>query len=581
MNEHWKPRICVWELTLACNQRCGHCGSKAGKPRDDELSTRECLEMVDSLAGLGCEVITLSGGEPTLRADWPEVARAIRKAGMIPNMVSNGYALTEQIAEKMLEVGLSNVAISIDGTQDVHDKIRGKGSFERTHGAIQTLLRVGMPVTVMTTVNTLNQPRLAEIYQIVTDLGVETWRCQLGKAMGHMKSNSDLVIKPRDLLTLTPKLYELDEKGPVKVRIGDSIGYFGPYDTQLRATSWKGKPQRWGGCQAGTQAIGIESNGGIKGCLSMQAFREDDDIFLEGNTREESLETIWNDPNRFSYNRHFSPDNLQGFCGKCTHRLHCRGGARCVAATCSPNLFEDPYCYYRVSQAAMKLPRFLSRAAAAASMMCLVGGVACDKAEDPEPERTCEDVDCKDPQDELFAECCVVAEYGVEPTCEDADCSDPKDPLFNECCVTPAYGVEPTCDEADCSDPKDPLFNECCATADYGVEPTCNEADCSNPKDPLFNECCIALEYGVEPTCDEADCSDPKDPLFDECCATADYGVEPTCDEANCSDPKDPLFNECCAAPEYGVEPPDPDCEDVCCDCDYGVLPDDVAKKCC
>ena len=91
--EKLKPSYCVWELTLACNLRCGHCGSRAGKPRPDELSTSECLGVVKSLAELGCEVITLSGGEPTLRPDWYAIASSIREHGMIPNMVSNGYVL--------------------------------------------------------------------------------------------------------------------------------------------------------------------------------------------------------------------------------------------------------------------------------------------------------------------------------------------------------------------------------------------------------------------------------------------------------------------------------------------------------
>ena len=63
----FRPRNCVWELTLACNLRCVHCGSRAGHVRPRELSTAECLDVVHQLAGLGTELVTLSGGEPTLR----------------------------------------------------------------------------------------------------------------------------------------------------------------------------------------------------------------------------------------------------------------------------------------------------------------------------------------------------------------------------------------------------------------------------------------------------------------------------------------------------------------------------------
>ena len=53
-----------------CNLRCAHCGSAAGRPREDELSSAEALQVVESLARLGTRVVTLSGGEPTLRDDW-------------------------------------------------------------------------------------------------------------------------------------------------------------------------------------------------------------------------------------------------------------------------------------------------------------------------------------------------------------------------------------------------------------------------------------------------------------------------------------------------------------------------------
>ncbi|NVB81718.1 MAG: heme biosynthesis protein, partial [Kofleriaceae bacterium] len=44
--------LAVWEITLACDLACGHCGSRAGRARPDELSTAEALSLVDQLADL-------------------------------------------------------------------------------------------------------------------------------------------------------------------------------------------------------------------------------------------------------------------------------------------------------------------------------------------------------------------------------------------------------------------------------------------------------------------------------------------------------------------------------------------------
>src|SRR6201990_3784063 len=74
--ENYPPVHVVWEITLACNLKCNHCGSRAGKRRADELSTAECLDVVRQLAAAGTREITLIGGEAYLRRDWLEIAAA-------------------------------------------------------------------------------------------------------------------------------------------------------------------------------------------------------------------------------------------------------------------------------------------------------------------------------------------------------------------------------------------------------------------------------------------------------------------------------------------------------------------------
>ncbi|MEA1674931.1 radical SAM protein [Nitrospirillum sp. BR 11163] len=62
------PVHVVWEITLACNLKCQHCGSRAGRPRADELTTAEALDLVDQLAALGTREMTLIGGRPICAA---------------------------------------------------------------------------------------------------------------------------------------------------------------------------------------------------------------------------------------------------------------------------------------------------------------------------------------------------------------------------------------------------------------------------------------------------------------------------------------------------------------------------------
>ena len=60
----YQPITCVWEVTMGCNMRCGHCGSSCEKPLPDELSTDEAFKLIDMLEDIGIEWVTLSGGEP-------------------------------------------------------------------------------------------------------------------------------------------------------------------------------------------------------------------------------------------------------------------------------------------------------------------------------------------------------------------------------------------------------------------------------------------------------------------------------------------------------------------------------------
>ena len=62
------PVHVVWELTLACDLKCLHCGSRAGRRRPGELSTAECLDVVEALAALGTREVSLIG--PCNIRDW-------------------------------------------------------------------------------------------------------------------------------------------------------------------------------------------------------------------------------------------------------------------------------------------------------------------------------------------------------------------------------------------------------------------------------------------------------------------------------------------------------------------------------
>ena len=93
----YRPRFCVWELTLRCNMRCAHCGSAAGMPRENELTTEEAVDLAKQLGALGCERLTLLGGEPLLRKDWEILTKALQDAGVRVNIITNGWLTADRV----------------------------------------------------------------------------------------------------------------------------------------------------------------------------------------------------------------------------------------------------------------------------------------------------------------------------------------------------------------------------------------------------------------------------------------------------------------------------------------------------
>ena len=105
------PVHAVWEITLGCDLKCLHCGSRAGKRRPDELSTGECLELVEQLASLGTREVTLIGGEAYLRKDWTLIIRSIRDAGMDCTLQSGGLHLNAERIRQATNAGLQGLGI--------------------------------------------------------------------------------------------------------------------------------------------------------------------------------------------------------------------------------------------------------------------------------------------------------------------------------------------------------------------------------------------------------------------------------------------------------------------------------------
>ncbi len=331
------PKTVIWEITFACNMRCLHCGTSAGKKRPDELNTDEALALIDELVGLGAAEIMLSGGEPLIRPDWREMAKRVVADGARVYMITNGFLVTEDVVDDYIDIGFTNVGVSLDGTEKTHNYIRQRpDSWQKATNALKLMSEKNLRSCAVSQVSNINLDELDEIRQILIDCGCKYWRIQLTTSTGRMQEHSNLIMTLDNFPRMIDKILEFKEMPDVRIDVGENIGYFGCKGTQLL----DGMPYL--GCYAGTRAVGIESNGNVKGCLSMQP------QFIEGNIRDTSFTEIWNRPDAFAYNRQFTRETADGFCRECKYLPLCRGGCATTSVSATGKRADNPYCIYRI-----------------------------------------------------------------------------------------------------------------------------------------------------------------------------------------------------------------------------------------
>lgn len=331
---------------MGCNMRCKHCGSACHDALPGELTTEEALRLCDAIGELGLKWITLSGGEPTTRKDWPVIAGRLRELGVVPTMITNGWLFNEEILEQAVRAGVDTIGFSLDGLQETHDFLRREGSYQKTMGAIELCLSRNMNATAITTVNKMNLGELDRLKKELVDRGVREWQVQMGCPMGNMAEHDNLVMEPADMDRIIDLAYRCMQESSIRVNLGDCVGYYSLKEIELAGNSREGAYCRQ--CTAGKDTFGILHNGDILGCTSIR-----NPEFMEGNVRNTPLKEIWENPNSFAWSRAMRKEDLQGFCKVCRFGDDCLGGCSNSRLTMGGSIYaENRYCSYL--QAAQK-----------------------------------------------------------------------------------------------------------------------------------------------------------------------------------------------------------------------------------
>ncbi|MEC8022290.1 MAG: radical SAM protein [Myxococcota bacterium] len=342
------PVYVVWELTLKCDLGCKTCGSRAGKPRAQELTLEECYGVIDQLAEAGTREVTIIGGEAYLRDDWPLIAKRITDRGMACSMTTGARGLTQERLDLAVKAGLRSISISLDGLEETHDAQRGvKGSWRSAVEAAKRVAKSPIRLATNTQVNRLSLPELPAVADTMVEIGSKAWQVQITVAMGRAADRPDMLLQPYELLELFPLLvwikeHKLEPNG-IRLFPGNNVGFFSPYEERLRYHGDTGA--HWRGCPAGSMGLGIEADGTLKGCPSLAT-----ETYSGGNVLDRPIIDMVEHAPEINHIRQRTRNDLWGFCQTCYYADICRGGCTWTSSSLLGRPGNNPYCIHRAME---------------------------------------------------------------------------------------------------------------------------------------------------------------------------------------------------------------------------------------
>ncbi|MGN0287483.1 MAG: radical SAM protein [Atopobiaceae bacterium] len=136
----------TFEITHRCNFRCPHCYGTSQRC-DKDMTLEQILRIIDQMADHGVLTLSLTGGDPLTRKDFPEIYRHARECGMLVTVLTNATQLTEEHIKLFQEYPVSQLSITMYGyTKDTYEAMsRVPGSYNRFMNAIDMIVDAGLP----------------------------------------------------------------------------------------------------------------------------------------------------------------------------------------------------------------------------------------------------------------------------------------------------------------------------------------------------------------------------------------------------------------------------------------------------
>ena len=317
------PRLVQWMTTFRCPLSCEHCLAADGRAAD--MKAAHAAQLIEQVAAMGVEEFLLTGGEPLVRADLPEIIGMLRANGVRWSL--NTALMPDRRVRAAVEKWPPVfVAVSIDGPEAVHDGFRGcPGTLRRALDSIAYFAAI-IPgrVAAGTTVTSKNFAHLPATFGIVLESGASQWGLHLPIPEGRAARRKDLFLSAAQLKQLLR--FTAAKRNHFPVTLADEIGYCGFWEPLVRNEPFF--------CGAGKAQCVVLPDGEVVPCTTT------DPSASAGNVLRRPLAEIWE--TGFVELRRWQPRSK---CRSCRLAIACQGGCwlqRRHGAECFRNAWRMP-----------------------------------------------------------------------------------------------------------------------------------------------------------------------------------------------------------------------------------------------
>lgn len=305
------------EMTLRCNAKCEHCGSNCDDNiHSDEIGSEHLKRVLEDIAqnyDASEVILNITGGEPLLRKDLFEIMDHAVKLGFHWGMTTNGMLITDEILKEMERTKMETISISLDGLEETHESFRKvPNSYKKIIESIKKLQKVKTikVVQITTVANKKNLHELEDMYKLMQDLSIQSWRILNVDPIGRAKSNSGILLDKDEYIYLFEFIRRLREENLLNVEYGCSHYLDLKYEKELRDTYFI--------CSAGIYVASILSNGDIYVCPNVERRCE----LIQGNIKTDKFVDVWE--NKFKFFREETSKSCIK-CKKCKSWNYCCG----------------------------------------------------------------------------------------------------------------------------------------------------------------------------------------------------------------------------------------------------------------